>query len=364
MTIRHAIWKVGQPPSRLETSTLVSERELEEMIVAAPEILHGQWMIVGRQQDTGFGSLDLLAIAPDGSLIVIELKRNRTPRDVVAQAIDYATFVERLDGDSLRQIYKRFCEKYKSASEGGELATDFKKRFGSWDEESLNSSHQIVVVADVFDESTTRIVRYLNDKDIPINVLSFQVFSNGNEKLLSRAWLLDPAETQVNATATPTREKEPWNGEFYVNFSAAEERSWDDAIQFGFISAGGGSWYTNTLELLKEGDRIWAKSPEHGFIGVGKITGPRVAAIDFQIDGHPALDMLIRGNYHRQFENDPEKSEYFVPVEWIKTVSLAEGIREPGLFGNQNTVCRPTIPKWRHTVDQLKQKFGITDVAP
>jgi hypothetical protein len=36
------------------------------MIVSAPEILSDQWMIIGRQEDTGFGGrIDLLAVAPD-----------------------------------------------------------------------------------------------------------------------------------------------------------------------------------------------------------------------------------------------------------------------------------------------------------
>jgi hypothetical protein len=32
------------------------------------------------------GIIDLLAIAPDGTLVLIDLKRDRTPREVVAQA--------------------------------------------------------------------------------------------------------------------------------------------------------------------------------------------------------------------------------------------------------------------------------------
>jgi RecB family endonuclease NucS len=49
-------------------------------------------MLIGRQQDTGFGGrIDLLAIAPDGALVLIEIKRDRTPREVVAQALDYAS---------------------------------------------------------------------------------------------------------------------------------------------------------------------------------------------------------------------------------------------------------------------------------
>jgi hypothetical protein len=38
-------------------------------------------------------------------------------------------------------------------------------------------------------------------------------------------------------------------------------------------------------------------------------------------------------------------------------VPLEKAVREIGLFGNQNTVCKPTTPKWRSTVERLKEKF-------
>jgi hypothetical protein len=330
----------------------VSEQQLEDMIVASPAILHDQWMLIGRQRDTGFGGrIDLLAIAPDGSLVLIELKRGRTPREVVAQAIDYATFVEKLQPEVIASIYQAF-------SPGRELTADFKERFGqSLDEDMLNTSHQIVIVADTIDDSTTRIVEYLNERDIAINVLCFQVFANGDEKFLSRAWLLDPAETQANATTAPAREKEPWNGELYASFGHGEARSWPEAMQYGFISAGGGTWYSNSLNLLKEGDRIWVKAPGFGFVGVGRVRGPRVLASEFIIAERPALEVLNQGHYHRQFVNDSEKSEYFVPVEWLQTVPLEKAVQELGMFGNQNTVCKPTTPKWRSTVERLKHHF-------
>ncbi len=83
MPIRHAIWKISDPPERLAPSQLDSERHLETMIVAEPGILSDEWMLVGQQERTQSGKhIDLLAIAADGSLILIELKRNLTPRDV------------------------------------------------------------------------------------------------------------------------------------------------------------------------------------------------------------------------------------------------------------------------------------------
>lgn len=78
-------------------------------IVRQPRILSSEWMLIGRQVDTGFGGrIDLLALAPDGSLVLVELKRDRTPREVVAQALDYAAWVEGLAADDIVDIYSRF----------------------------------------------------------------------------------------------------------------------------------------------------------------------------------------------------------------------------------------------------------------
>ena len=119
MPVGQRIWRIGQPPQRLRESTLASEKSLEEMIVAAPEIVSDEWMIIGQQEDTGFGGrIDLLAIAPDSSLILIEIKRGRSPREVVAQAIDYATWVEGLDAEAVYRIYSRW-------SGGGDLGNAF-----------------------------------------------------------------------------------------------------------------------------------------------------------------------------------------------------------------------------------------------
>ena len=86
MPVHHAIWRVGENPQPLTISKLASEQLLEKMILNDPTILSDQWMIIGHQENTlDKGRIDLLAIAPDGSLVLIELKRDCTPREVVAR---------------------------------------------------------------------------------------------------------------------------------------------------------------------------------------------------------------------------------------------------------------------------------------
>ena len=66
---------------------------------------------------------------------------------------------------------------------------------------------------------------------------------------------------------------------------------------------------------------------------------------------------LRHGAEWRALADDPEKSEYFVRVQWLQTVPESQAFNEVGLFGNQNSVCQPTTPKWRHTVGRLKVAF-------
>lgn len=364
MPVNHAIWKVNTKPEPLTETRLLSEYQLEDMIVNAPEILSREWMLIGRQEQTGLrgaagtGRIDLLAITPDGSLVLIELKRDKSARNIVAQALDYATWVDELTSEKIAQIYHRY-------SNGGSLNEDFKKYFGlDLDEETLNESHQIILVASSLDSATERIVKYLNQRDIAVNVIFFQVFQHGDDKLLSRTWFIDPSETQANSTVTTTKDgkKEPWNGEYYVSFGA--DRNWEDARKYGYISGGGGSWYSQTLRMLEVGDRVWVNIPKTGYIGVGVVTNTVLPAKEFRVSSEKGellcLDILTDADKYNTFANDPELSEYFVKIDWLNTVPESEAFYEVGLFGNQNTVCQPRTPKWRHTIERLKVFFNIS----
>jgi tRNA A-37 threonylcarbamoyl transferase component Bud32 len=183
-----------------------------------------------------------------------------------------------------------------------------------------------------------------------------------------------PPQTGVSLTAGgdnsagtgPDAPADSWNGEFYCNYGHYDGvRSWADAVQFGFICAGGGPFYTRTLRFLTHGSRIWVLAPGYGYVGVGRVIGPSQPASSFKVATTrgevPVLEAVKGGTYHSRYLDDPDKCEYFVPVQWLQTVPLEAAVAEVGLFGNQNTVCRPTAPKWRHTVERLKARFPNHD---
>ena len=94
------------------------------------------------------------------------------------------------------------------------------------------------------------------------------------------------------------------------------------------------------------------------------MTGEVQPAKDFKVRTSTGevsvLEAGTIGKYHHSLD-DLENCEYFVPMEWAQTVPFEDAFQEDGLFGNQNTVCRPTTSKWRATVERLKTKFPDFD---
>ena len=224
-------------------------------------------MVIGRQVTTDFGKrIDLLGIDADGNLAVVELKRDRTPREIVAQVLDYGSWLVSLGFDDVVSLY---------ATNESNVSFDeaFSARFGSGPPEVINSSHSLIIVAADLDASTERIVGYLSGQyGVPVNAVFFRYFVDEGREYLARSWLIEPSEAESARISSPARRKEqPWNGEdFYASFGANESRSWDDAREYGFVCGGGGVWYSRSLKMLEPGKRVFVCIPAQGYVGVGQ----------------------------------------------------------------------------------------------
>lgn len=364
MPLELRVWRIDDGLNRLEVKSLDQEKRLEEFLDKDITIASPHWMIIGRQVYTDYGKyIDLLAIDRDGNLIILELKKNKTPREVVAQLLDYASWIKNLTDDEIASIFKNYIKKYHPDRNGISLDETFLKCFKLKDmPEELNETHQLVVVASNLDESTERIVSYLSEEhNVPINAVFFRVFKDGEREYLSSMWFIDPT---LPPPIIVGEEKEPWNGEFYVSYGhEMEGRRWEDAKKYGYVSGGGGTWYTKTLNMLEIGKRIWVNVPGQGYVGVGIVDGPVVKVDEFEIEDNGSMRLLteddVNGKGIFRDQGDEEKTEYLVKVMWIKTLELNQAIKEKGFFGNQNTVCKPVTKKWQHTVERLKKRFGI-----
>ena len=363
MPIELGFWRLnGNQPTRLESSGLDLESRLEDILASDLDILNPGLLLIGRQVPTSYGKfIDLLALDAQGNVVVIELKRDRTPRDVVAQVLDYGSWVRTLTGEQLASIFETFLAKYRKELVGLSLDEVFCKRFGLKDMlDELNTQHELVIVASELDSSTERIVTYLADQyGAMINAVFFRVFKDGKNEFLSRVWLRDP--TEVDIKVEEKRAAGPWNGEFYASFDSGFD--WEAARQYGYIRAGGGLWYSRTLNLAEIGSRVWVSIPGVGYVGVGEIIGSKLSQRQFNVflNGMSVPIQQLLNDLKPAGSIPEDEEDFFVAVKWIKTVSVSEAFKEVGLFGNQNSLAKPTAGKWVHTVARLKQRFNIPD---
>ena len=89
--------------SMIETDRKEKEH-LEKWIKTNPKILGEDILIIGEQVYTKSGPLDFLGIDNSGNLVIVELKRDRLPREVLTQVIDYASDVASWDIDKLSEV--------------------------------------------------------------------------------------------------------------------------------------------------------------------------------------------------------------------------------------------------------------------
>lgn len=348
-----AVWRIDGPePVEVSPTPLVLERELEDVLAARPEILGEPLLVVGRQVATGMGGIvDLLAVDAESCVHVIELKRDRTPREVVAQVLDYGSWVETLTYDDVVRLYGEY-----SGDGGFEVA--FEDLFGSLPQQELGPGHRLTVVAAVLDDATERILAYLARFAVPVNAVLFRHFESAGARFLTRAWVQQPTAAKAPARVRSRGHAEVWNGvDWYAAFGDGPVRAWSDAAAYGFVSAGGGPWFSGKLHGPGIGHRINAYIPKRGYVGVGEVTGPAVPfdRAEVAVNGRRVklADLPLVGSYRHDGEDEDEAlREWVLPVAWQHTVTVEEAFRPQGAFALQHPACRLTSA---HTVGLLAE---------
>lgn len=163
---------------------LDAEQMLEDLLTKHPELLLPDLTLVGRQTPAAAGWLDLLGVDGDGKLVVFELKRGTLARDAVAQVIDYASYLDSLDEETLARHISDRSGKY-----GIEKIEDFQE----WYQQTFPGQHfssvlppRMVLVGLGVDEPTERMTRFLADSGTDISLLTFHGFRHNGQTLLAR----------------------------------------------------------------------------------------------------------------------------------------------------------------------------------
>lgn len=77
-------------PAKLNLEARIEEWIKQDTSVLVPS--GSKLLLIGEQVETDLGKrIDLLFMEARGNLVIVELKRNKTPREVTAQALEYVS---------------------------------------------------------------------------------------------------------------------------------------------------------------------------------------------------------------------------------------------------------------------------------
>ncbi|MEI2732056.1 MAG: endonuclease NucS domain-containing protein [Dermatophilaceae bacterium] len=195
MPVEIGMWRIdGDTPKRLASAMLPSEATLEQYLEKDPSLLGERLLVIGRQVKTPQGKfIDLLAMDGEGTLHVLELKRDKTPRDVVAQVLDYGSWVSTLDRETIIDLANDHLGDV-------EFEAAFEEVFGTTAPDELNAALQLTIVATDLDPGSERIVTNLRTFGVPVGArVNVSIPSEG---YVAVGETLGPAERFDQVTVT------------------------------------------------------------------------------------------------------------------------------------------------------------------
>ena len=189
------------PPSAFDEGEAIIEDWLESNPRAILE--DDPLLLIGRQVRTDRGKrIDLLGMDRAGSVVVVELKRGRTPRDVVAQALEYAAFAARLDVDDLEKLLRSY-----ENDESLGLADRHGEHFGIRESVAFNKDQRIVIVGQPVAPEVRQVASFLSSKGIGVACVEFNLFEErgGGGRLLSMEVVAGDETTKPGPVVSDSR---------------------------------------------------------------------------------------------------------------------------------------------------------------
>lgn len=179
------------------------EREhLQEWLLASPEALGEELLVIQKEFD-GFDDtrerLDLLALDKAGRLVIIENKLDDTGRDVVWQALKYASYCSNLTTSQIVSIFQRHLDRHPAPS--GERAEEIIAGFlGEEDIDNIilneGQEQRIILVAAQFRKEVTATVMWLRGHGLSITCIKVTPYSMGENLILDAKQIIPIPEAE------------------------------------------------------------------------------------------------------------------------------------------------------------------------
>lgn len=211
------VWQITDkkliPINTLPRDENISEPyDIEPWIASDSSIIGNDIVIIGRQVMTDSGPLDLLGIDKNGNLVIIEIKRDKLPREALAQAIDYASDVADWSIEKITETLAAYLTKASSHDLDINLEDyvreSLHKRNIDIENLDINYAQRIILIGFSVESALERMIKWLSDNsNIFINaiVLNYIKTSSGDKLLAKTSIVSEEIEKQK------LRKGKPWD---------------------------------------------------------------------------------------------------------------------------------------------------------
>ena len=331
---------------------------LQEWIAKCPECLGEELLILAKEFD-GFDEtrerLDLLALDKQGSLVLIENKLDDSGRDVVWQALKYASYCSSLSKSQIVAIYQSYLAK----NGGGDAREKIEEFLEKEDFENviLNSGidQRIILVAANFRKEVTSTVLWLLQHRIRLQCIRATAFDNGGQIFLNMEKIIPTPEAEDFMIGVAEKEKEQQSTEHsLMKREKLRLAFWEQTL--AALETAGVTLYGNVSPSKDH----WLNAG-FGLSGVPytMIFSQKEARADFAISrGSKAENKWVFDRLHEQKEQI--EAEFGAPLEWLRmNDKKASGIRYRKEFDGYDQQHWPEMNEWltKH-VKRLEKAFG------
>jgi CRISPR/Cas system-associated endoribonuclease Cas2 len=165
-------------PTNFAAQNLLERYDIQEWIEKTPDILGEDLLVIGKELLLPSGSrLDLLAIDKNARLVIIELKRDDSGKDIDWQAIKYTSYCSNFLTEEIVYHYAIYL------NSDEEEAKDRIDEFIDEDVEKLNHGQRIILVSKAFHSDVISAVLWLRDYGVEIECLRLKPFLDNSGDL-------------------------------------------------------------------------------------------------------------------------------------------------------------------------------------
>ena len=336
-----------------------SERaHLQEWIAKCPECLGEELLILAKEFD-GFDEtrerLDLLALDKQGGLVLIENKLDDSGRDVVWQALKYASYCSSLSKSQIVAIFQSHLAK----NGGGDAREKIEEFLDKEDYENLilNSGidQRVILVAAHFRKEVTSTVLWLLPHGIRLQCIRATAFDNGGQIFLNMEQIIPTPEAEDFMIKVVEKEKEQQTTE-RTQLKRVKLRLafWEQTL--AALEAAGVTLYSNV-----------SPSNDHWLNAGSGLSGVPFTMIFSQKEARADLS-IGRGSkeenkwlFDRLYEQkDAIETDFGAPMEWLRLDNKkAAGIRYRKEFDGYDPEHWPEMIEWlTQHVKRLEKAFG------